>query len=107
MDWNKCKLCGWRYVREDQSNCWDCDGNNREFIPANDEELRKAGINSAPIKSNADRIRSVGDEELAKFIAIPCFCDVDPTVDGFRECGNESCIKHLINWLKQPKENEE
>jgi hypothetical protein len=55
--------------------------------------------------TNAEHIRSMSDEELAEFIATPCVCDVDPTVDAYRECGNESCIKHLINWLKQPKEN--
>lgn len=58
--------------------------------------------------TNADRIRSMTDEELAEFIATPCVCDVDSTIDGYRECGNKSCIKHLINWLKMPyKEKKE
>ena len=54
--------------------------------------------------TNADRVRMMSDEELAKFIAdkIPhgdcygcpwlysCFCDSD------------SCSKNFLDWLKQP-----
>lgn len=54
--------------------------------------------------TNADRIRAMSDEELANFIANPCECTVDPTVDGYRECGNKLCIQHLSEWLKQPVE---
>lgn len=56
--------------------------------------------------TNADRIRAMSDEELAKFIANPCECSVNPTEDGYRECGNELCKKHLLEWLKQPAEGE-
>ena len=53
-------------------------------------------------QTNADRIRAMSDDELAKFIANPCECSVNPTEDGYRECGNELCKKHLLEWLKQP-----
>ena len=56
--------------------------------------------------SNADRIRAMSDEELAKFIANPCQCAVEPECDGYRECGNDSCLKHLLEWLQQPAEED-
>lgn len=57
-----------------------------------------------PPVTNADRIRTMSDEELAKFIANPCQCAVEPECDGYRECGNDSCLKHLLEWLQQPTE---
>ena len=57
--------------------------------------------------TNAEYIRSMSDEELAEFLSNPCTCTVDPTENGYRDCGNELCIKHLLKWLKQPKEKEE
>ena len=52
--------------------------------------------------TNADRIRAMSDEELAVFLANPCECSVSPTEDGYRECGNELCKQHLLEWLQQP-----
>lgn len=57
-------------------------------------------------ETNADRIRSMSDEELAKFIATPCQCEVRPERDGFRECGNDLCLQYLLKWLRQPCEGE-
>ena len=56
--------------------------------------------------SNADRIRAMSDEELAKHLSNPCECTVDPEQDGFRECGNDLCVKYLLEWLQQPAEEE-
>lgn len=56
--------------------------------------------------SNADRIRAMSDEELAKYLSNPCDCAVDPERDGFRECGNDLCVKYLLEWLQQPAEEE-
>ena len=56
--------------------------------------------------SNADRIRAMSDEELAKYLSNPCDCEVDPERDGFRECGNDLCVKYLLEWLQQPAEEE-
>ena len=55
---------------------------------------------------NADRIRAMSDEELAKFMANPCQCAVEPECDGYWECGNDSCLKHLLEWLQQPAEED-
>lgn len=54
--------------------------------------------------TNADRIRSMTDEELAVLLSDPCECSVDPNEDGYRECGNKFCIEYLLNWLQQPAE---
>ena len=56
--------------------------------------------------SNADIIRRMSDEELAEFLAEPCGCDVDPGCDGYRECGNDLCLKYLLKWLQQPAEED-
>ena len=58
------------------------------------------------ILTNADRIRAMSDEELAKYLSNPCDCAVDPERDGFRECGNDLCVKYLLEWLQQPAEEE-
>lgn len=52
--------------------------------------------------TNADRIRAMSDEELAKFIpdwsyTNACKCDEKPYVD----CNNE-CDKCVLEWLQQP-----
>ena len=57
-------------------------------------------------ETNADRIRKMSDEELAKFIATPCQCEVRPKRDGFRECGNDLCLQYLLKWLQQPAEED-
>ena len=59
---------------------------------------------SETVKTNADHIRAMSDEELAKFIpdwsyTNACKCDELPYVD----CNNE-CEKCVLEWLKQPAE---
>ena len=54
--------------------------------------------------TNADRIRAMTDEELAKFVpnwsyTNACKCDEKPYVD----CNNE-CDKCVAEWLQQPAE---
>lgn len=55
--------------------------------------------------TNADRIRAMSDWELAKLMANPCQC-VDSDCNGYRDCGDDSCIKHLLEWLRQPAEED-
>lgn len=57
-------------------------------------------FDAAPRMTNFYRIKAMTIEELAKFIATPCECEVDPQVDGRVECGNELCIKRLIKYLE-------
>ena len=56
--------------------------------------------------TNADRIRAMSDEELAKFMNLcghdfPPYCDVESSISG--EC-DQNCIKCAEEWLKQPTE---
>lgn len=52
------------------------------------------------IVTNFDKIQAMTVEELARFLATPCECEVDPETDGYVDCGNELCIKRHIKWLK-------
>lgn len=57
--------------------------------------------------TNADRIRAMSDEELAKFISIQsddCLCSNNSKCDY--HCGGDSCLKVLLDWLQQPAEED-
>ena len=90
-------------------NCKDCvarcvhAGKDREFICGNGVSCK---VTKKPIATNADKIRAMSNEELAKYLSNPCNCEVDPERDGYRECGNDLCIKYLLEWLQQPAEEE-
>lgn len=90
-------------------NCKDCvarcvhAGKDREFICGNGVSCK---VTKKPIATNADKIRTMSDEELAKYLSNPCDCAVDPERDGYRECGNDLCVKYLLEWLQQPAEEE-
>ena len=58
--------------------------------------------------TNADRIRAMSDEGLAKFMNLcghdfPPYCDVESSISG--EC-DQNCIKCAEKWLKQPTEGD-
>ena len=65
-------------------------------------------------KTNADRIRSMSDDELAKFID-----DIAQSVAGGEYCTaflhvknfpyscedtKKACVAHVVDWLRQPAE---
>ena len=53
--------------------------------------------------SNADRIRSMSDEELCRFLGEYKFCDI--CEEGCDNCTyNGDCDKRLLEWLQQPAE---
>lgn len=55
--------------------------------------------------TNADRIRTMSDEELCKFLGEYKFCDI--CEEGCDSCTyNGDCDKRLLDWLKQPAEGE-
>ena len=92
--------------------CMDCNGKGfiaifREYSVWSERcpNCGGTGIVKVPM-TNADRIRRMSDEGLAKFIATPCQCEVAPERDGFRECGNDLCLQYLLKWLQQPCEGE-
>ena len=64
-------------------------------------------------KTNADKIRSMTDEELAKFLSngFDCEgCELSYIEDIWNEthCNGKhnECWKNLLDWLKQPAEGE-
>ena len=58
--------------------------------------------------TNADHIRSMTDEELAKsFVKLHTTCDICAykNLDCEEETLAVGCVKGITEWLKQPKEN--
>jgi len=65
-------------------------------------------------QTNADRIRAMTDEELAKFIEfVSAGCDyMSPDCPAHDNCKhvcdqNDACRKGWLDWLKQEVENDE
>ena len=64
-----------------------------------------------PPMTNADRIRAMSDEELAKWMSggalhsdsVCSYCDRNTMkfCDG-AECGNKTDAEIILDWLKQP-----
>ena len=85
-------------------NCKDCHsrcmhaGKDREFICINGVSCK---ITKANPQSNADRIRSMSDEELAKQFSHTSICE-----QKYPKCmiAGEECAECLLEWLKQPAE---
>ena len=74
---------------------------NREYYLLMQEAARRCVDGKS--KTNADRIRSMGDEELCKFLGEYKFCDICD--EGCDSCTyNGDCDKRLFDWLKQPAE---
>ena len=74
-----------------------------------DLQFPQENLYRKPIKTNADHIRSMTDEELAVFLECFSGChycseherlENEPLLRGER-C-DEDCEKHMLNWLKQP-----
>ena len=89
--------------------CYDyeeCEYNGQPDCALPDGAQCPHGVPTVPPVTNADKIRAMSDEELAKYLSNPCECTVDPERDGFRECGNDLCVKYLLEWLQQPAEEE-
>ena len=49
--------------------------------------------------TNADRIRSMSDEQLANFVHEGCTYIEE-------ECTMKGCVKCILEWLQQPAENQ-
>lgn len=63
--------------------------------------------------TNAQKIRSMSDEKLAKFLECFGLCHyctehhrlVDLRIYADEKC-DEKCVEHCLNWLRQPAEGE-
>ena len=63
------------------------------------------GFMPPPKRTNADRIRSMTDEELAYFIAYSTPCETCIVKKGGSdECRNTTCPKAWLDWLRQESE---
>lgn len=71
-------------------------GDNPYFLDGSDRDKFNQKVLEPP-PTNADRIRSMSDEELADFIQTP-FCDLIPG-----KCGG-ACHDCTLDWLQQPAE---
>ena len=57
-------------------------------------------------QTNADRIRAMSDEELARFLGGYKFCDI--CEEGCDNCTyHGDCDKRLLEWLRQPADTKE
>ena len=89
--------------------CYNCGG--RSFITATYESGQTSaicpvcgGIGTHEIQmTNADRIRAMTDEELARFFIgdSPNYCHTGLCLDG------ETCIGCFLKWLQQPAEEDD
>lgn len=66
-------------------------------------------MNEQKVKTNADRIRAMTDEELAKTFESASYCDICHVraaclsdVDA-----NKSCYERFLEWLRSPVEDGE
>ena len=85
---------------------------NKEYYLLMQETARRC-VDGKPV-TNADRIRSMSDEELAKHLAdIGWDChlcaahirlDNEPFLRG-EKC-DEKCDEHCLEWLQQPADND-
>lgn len=59
---------------------------------------------SRNIVTNADRIRSMSDEELAAWLVDATVCERVCGEDEY--CHGNECVKRVTDWLKQPVKEE-
>ena len=52
--------------------------------------------------TNADRIRSMSDEELARWLVDATVCERVCGEDEY--CHGNECVKRVTDWLRQPAE---
>lgn len=82
-----CHICKHAGTPSYKSPCSECKGFSKY-------EYEKS-------KTNSDRIRSMSDYELAKFIDDKCVCP--PASECPKVCGGD-CVDCWLEWLQQPAE---
>ena len=88
-------------------NCNDCHsrcvhaGNDRKFVCINGVSCK---ITTEKPQTNADRIRSMSDEELSVFLCEGFDCRPE-SCPGIELCKpNEGKANGILRWLQQPAE---
>ncbi len=77
-------------VKPDAECFFDAYGRDNPFVP--------------PKPTNADRIRSMSDEELARWLVDATVCE--RVCDEDEYCHGNECVKRMIDWLQQPVKEE-
>jgi hypothetical protein len=92
-------------------NCGEC--TRRWFCNENPETC--GAFPEPPPPTNADRIRAMSDEELAKIIVFESMCEKTPFCQNKQECidmldtdgiTEEMCARCALDWLQQPVKEE-
>ena len=95
IKYDNCKNCRSRCIHA---------GKDRDFVCINGVSCK---ITTGKSQTNADRIRAMSDEELAKAIASKAYTgacnDFDISYDG-NCCHNCEKCDAIIKWLQQPAE---
>lgn len=66
--------------------------------------MRKRNIYGNAPMTNADRIRAMSDEELAKHFLITGICQYLTSLSKGRCAVNRTCAQCVLDWLRQPAE---
>lgn len=82
-------------------NCGEC---NRRWVCDIDPNECDLWPDPVPM-TNADHIRAMSDEELAKFIPNWSYTDACKCGEHYVDCNNE-CEKCVVEWLQQPYKEE-
>ena len=65
--------------------------------------FKKCNDSLGDLQTNADRIRSMSDEELAEFFSEKMDCAPCPASEEV-ECGCDRCVDLIKEWLKREVE---
>ena len=99
-----CAFCGELFAPwHGRKYCSDACREEKNLIDSRNRYWKK----KQEAKTNADRIRAMTDEELAKFLGCvkePCdYCDLARVMGA---CTESLCVSAMARWLQQPAEGE-
>lgn len=75
----------------------------KRAVEAWNADYRRAQPENEPI-TNADRIRGMSDEELARWLVDATVCE--RVCDEDEYCHGNECVKRVTGWLQSPAETE-
>ena len=93
------------FVFEENTRVWRCDRCHERFLmkPRGTNEDAKEQLVRV-VATNADRIRAMSDEELARWLVDATVCE--RVCDEDEYCHGNECVKRVTDWLQQPVKEE-